>query len=145
MKHSDSRMQLLDGIASNVLATLASLDSEGLRRYLAQDVVLELPFAPIELGPRLIRGVDAVVQTMSRARTVYQSLSFSILERYPAPSRDTVLFRAKSEGVFKTGASYANEYMQVFTFDGNEVIHWIEFFDAIVAKNAFAPSGQQEG
>ncbi len=71
---------------------------------------------------------------MSRARTVYESLLFTVLEKYPVPASNTMIFRAKSEGLFKSGSTYANEYMQVFSFRDKKVIHWIEFFDAIAAQ-----------
>jgi len=135
---SEANRRSHDEIGINVLSALSRLDSEALREWLDDDVVLELPFAPIELGPRTIRGLDNVVKTMSRARTVYESLLFTVLEKYPVPASNTMIFRAKSEGLFKNGSTYANEYMQVFSFREKKVIHWIEFFDSIAAQTAFA-------
>src|SRR5437016_11771142 len=104
---TESRMQLREATASNVLATLARMDSEGLRAYLADDVVLELPFAPAELGPKRVIGLDNVVATMARAPTVYTSLRFTVTDSYPVPSKETVILRAKSEGTLKGGGKYA--------------------------------------
>jgi ketosteroid isomerase-like protein len=101
------------------------------RTYLADDVVLELPFAPPGLGPKRVIGLDTVVATMARAPSVYDSLAFTLIESYPIPSKDTVILRAMCEGALKVGGRYTNEYMQLFTFRGRKVSLWIEFFDAL--------------
>jgi len=135
---SEANRRSHEEIGINVLSALSRLDSEALREWLDDDVVLELPFAPIELGPRTIRGLDNVVKTMSRARTVYESLLFTVLEKYPVPASNTMIFRAKKRRSFQKRLNLRKRDMQVSSFRDEKVIHWIEFFDAIAAQVAFA-------
>jgi ketosteroid isomerase-like protein len=137
----DHSMRASQHVADRILAALSNLASESLRELLTEDVVLELPFAPAELGPKTVIGLDSVVATMSRARTVYKSLLFTVTERYPVPSADTVIYRAKSEGELIKGGVYRNDYMQLFVFRGDKVSHWVEFFDALKARSAFVTEG----
>jgi ketosteroid isomerase-like protein len=131
-------MQEYEAAARNVLVTLGSMDSERLRAHLAEDVILELPFAPPGLGARKVVGLDNVVGTMARAPSVYRSLEFTVTDSYPVPSRHTVILRADSRGQLKVGGEYANQYMQLFTFRERKVVHWIEFFDALQVVDMLA-------
>jgi ketosteroid isomerase-like protein len=128
---TDAAMQGYEATARDVLATLGSMDSERLRAYLAEEVVLELPFAPAGLGARKVVGLDNVVATMARAPAVYSSLQFTVTDSYPVPSRHTVILRVNSLGQLKVGGEYSNQYLQLFTFQERKVVHWMEFFDAL--------------
>ena len=97
---SEKRAAIMTATAAGILASISALNSEGLRKFLTDDVTLELPFAPSELGPRKIDGLDNVVATMSRAPTVYSAIRFTVTDNYPIPAMDTLILRAKSEGCF---------------------------------------------
>src|SRR5262249_8629570 len=99
----------------------------------------ELPFGPASLGPKKVVGIEAVVATLARAPTAFESLAFTVAESYLAPSQDTVMLRASSEGKLKSGQIYRNQYLQVFTFRAAQVVRWIEFFDPQPALDLFAP------
>ncbi len=66
---SEANRRSHDEIGINVLSALSRLDSEALREWLDDDVVLELPFAPIELGPWTIRSLDNVVKTICQRQS----------------------------------------------------------------------------
>ena len=134
----EKRAAIMTETAASILASVSAFNSEGLRKFLTDDVTLELPFAPSELGPRKIDGLDNVVATMSRAPTVYSVIRFTVTDNYPIPAMDTLILRAKSEGTLIRGGIYSNDYLMLFAFCGDRVVKWIEYFDALIVKELFS-------
>ena len=118
--------------AEGLLDTISRLDIEGLRAYLHEDIVMELPYAPGDI-PLRFDGVENVIQAMQSAPEMFRSFRFSIHERYWCPQGDAAILEATSMAVMKSHRIYQNRYLFVFRFREDRVVHWQEFFDPLLA------------
>lgn len=114
--------------AEGLFDTISRLDIDGLRTYLHDDIVMELPYAPGNT-PLRFDGVDDVIQAMRSAPEMFHRLKLSVHERFWCPGQDTAILEATSMGIMKSRRIYQNRYIFVFRFRDDRIVQWLEFFD----------------
>lgn len=119
-------------IAEGLLDTISRLDIDGLRGYLHEDIVMELPFAPGN-EPLRFAGLENVIRAMRSAPETFHRFQFSIHERYWCAERNTAILEATSMGLMKSRRIYQNRYVFVFRFREDRVVRWLEFFNPLAA------------
>jgi ketosteroid isomerase-like protein len=121
-----------------LLACAGEMDVEGLARFLAPDIVMELPYAPPPF-PRRHDGLSAVLAFQRAAASLFSSFRFEIDRVLPVDGGRSVVAEYRSDGVVAaSGRAYRNHYLTVFDLDaGGRVRRWREFYDPFVVQGAF--------
>jgi ketosteroid isomerase-like protein len=121
-----------------LLGLVGSMDVEGLARFLAPDVVMELPYAPTPL-PRRYDGLSAVLGFQRLAAGLFSSFAIEVDRVLVTEGGRSVVAEYRSHGVVAgSGRPYRNRYVTVFDLDaGGRVRRWREFYDPAVVQTAF--------
>jgi ketosteroid isomerase-like protein len=124
-----------------LLAMAGAMDVEGMARYLAPDVVMELPYAPPPL-PRRYDGLSAVLGFQRMVAGLFSSFSIEAERVHVVENGPVVVAEFRSEGVVAaSGRPYRNRYVTVFELDpGGRVRRWREFYDPAAVQAAFPRS-----
>jgi ketosteroid isomerase-like protein len=114
------------------------MDVEGIARFLAPDVVMELPYAPEPL-PRRYDGLSEVLGFQRLAAGLFSSFALEVDRVLVVDGERIVVAEYRSRGVVTaSGAEYRNQYVTVFDFDpGGRVRRWREFYDPAAVRAAF--------
>jgi ketosteroid isomerase-like protein len=117
-----------------------AMDVGALRDLVADDVVMELPFAPGKM-PKRYDGKEAVVEFQLFARDAFTSFAMQIEAIHETADPRVVIAEHSSSGVVvENGREYRNRYVTVFTFDDQgRVTKWREYYDAGAVVRAFKP------
>jgi ketosteroid isomerase-like protein len=120
-------------IVERVIRAVGELDIASARHWLADDLVLELPFRSGG-HPRTLVGDDAHA-FMALLPKIFDRMDFTRVEVHgPTPS-GVIVAEYASDGMTKAGAPYPNSYAAFFEVENGIVVRWREYFnpDVIVA------------
>lgn len=120
-------------IVERAIRAVGDLDIVEARRWLADVLVLELPFRGGG-HPRTLVGPDAHA-FMELLPKVFERMDFTTVEVHgPTPS-GVIAAEYVSNGLTKAGKPYPNSYAAFFEVSGGKVTRWREYFnpDVIVA------------
>ena len=128
-------------VVARALQAVSDLDLDGAMRWIADDIVLELPY---RAGghPTTLVGADA------RAFIRFLGKVFSRMEFYDvvvhgATQSGVIAAEYKSNGLTKAGATYRNVYAAFFKVGDGRVTYWREYFNPDVIATALGrPSPQ---
>jgi uncharacterized protein len=126
-----------------LLGLAGAMDVEGIARYLAPDVVMELPYAPAPL-PRRYDGLSEVLGFQRLTAGLFARLAIDIERIHVTEEGRVVVAEYRSDGVVAaSGRNYRNRYVTVFELDpGGRVRRWREFYDPAVVQEAFPRPGK---
>jgi ketosteroid isomerase-like protein len=126
-----------------LLALAGAMDVERLARYLAPDIVMELPYAPPPL-PRRYDGLSAVLGFQRSSAALFSRFATEVERVYVVENAPVVVAEYRGEGVVAaSGAAYRNRYVTVFELDpGGRIRRWREFYDPAAVQAAF-PGGRR--
>jgi ketosteroid isomerase-like protein len=121
-----------------LLALAGAMDVEALARYLAPDIVMELPYAPPPL-PKRYDGLSAVLGFQRSSAARFSSFAIEVERVHVADNAPVVVAEYRSEGVVAaSGGPYRNRYITVFELDpGGRIRRWREFYDPAAVQAAF--------
>jgi ketosteroid isomerase-like protein len=121
-----------------LLALAGAMDVEALARFLAPDIVMELPYAPPPL-PRRYDGLSAVLGFQRSSATLFSTFTIEVERVHVVENAPVVVAEYRSEGVVAaSGGSYRNRYVTVFELDpGGRIRRWREFYDPAAIQAAF--------
>jgi ketosteroid isomerase-like protein len=120
-------------IVERVIRAVGELDIARARDWLADDMVLALPFRGGG-HPRTLLGADAHA-FMALLPKIFDRMDFTDIEVHGPTPTGVIVAEYASNGVTKSGASYPNSYAAFFEVENGVVVRWREYFnpDVIVA------------
>ncbi len=111
-----------------ILTKLCAFDFAGLDAVMADDLVMELPYAP-EPIPQKLEGKQAALGVLGALEQMFDVFSLNVHDAYEAPGENTAILEATALGVRSEGGTYQNRYVFVFTFEDGKLKRWLEFFN----------------
>lgn len=114
----------------DVAAALSRLDVDALGPMLADNAVMELPYAPPEMGRRA-EGRAAIVEALRVAPAMFSQFRLTPGASFVSQDAQSIIVEAESRGTFRDGGAYANKYVILFTFSGGKIALWREYFDPL--------------
>jgi len=135
-------------IVTEYLERIGALDFDGAGRYLADNAVMMVPFAPsVEDMPPLV-GKQAILDQMRGTMLqVFARMDFTVDEWYDVSDSDALIAEYHSvcplKGSKGQGAEYRNSYVGVFRFEGDKIVLHREYFNPI--KLAALAGGRDGG
>jgi ketosteroid isomerase-like protein len=125
----------IGAIGLRALQCLSARDMAGLRALLANDAVVEWPFA----GRKIVtfHGGDTAIKMFSPIQ-VFAKFDLIITDIHELPEAGTVVLEAHSHGIFADGRpDYVNRYVFILSVAGGRVTRWREYFNPIEGGKAF--------
>ena len=111
-------------------------DTARLGELYAEDYVLELPYAKPD--PVRVEGLSNVLPYLDGAFQVFR-FSLSITRLFEVVDGSTIVAEYTSDGtVLPQGTPYANSYIGVWTFRDGKVVSTREYYDPVVAADAYS-------
>jgi uncharacterized protein len=109
---------------------LIGTDIEAWSDLLAEDVVVEFPYA-IALGaPSRFVGKPAIYNHMKNATAQLQNWVFTDIREYPTPLPTVLLAEFHGEAVFvATGQLYQQDYVARLETKNGKIIHYREYWN----------------
>jgi ketosteroid isomerase-like protein len=123
-----------------IYALIDGMKTDELIDEFADDVVMELPFAPGAM-PKRYEGKAAAAGFLTSVRDAFSSFSMMVDAVHETTDPHVVIVEHHADGVVaENGRTYDNRYVTFITFDAaGEVTHWREYYDAGVVVRAFRP------
>jgi len=125
-------------VGLRAIQSLSARDMSGLRARLADDAVVEWPFAGRNTAT--YRGGDTAIKIFS-ALNIFESFSLEITDIHELPDGATVILEGQSHGIFaESRPDYVNKYVFIFTIHGGKITRWREYFNPIEGAKTFGQS-----
>lgn len=105
-------------------------DAQAARPLLADDILMELPFA-IPPFPTAKSGGDAIASGIEGGSRLFSSFRLTPLTFYPSPETNSIIVEAESEGKLTKGGTYSNQYVFIFKFANDKIALWREYFNPL--------------
>lgn len=119
------------------LDCISDLDVDGALSVVADDAVIEMPFAAAT-GTRVVQG--AAAHTFVRALPkLFTQMRFYDVVMHGLTESGVVVAEFKSDGITRKGVSYPNRYVAIFEVAGGKINALREYFDPNVLLSAFEP------
>lgn len=121
-------------IVERAIRAVGALDIGEARRWLADDLVLELPFRGGGF-PRILVGDDAHA-FMAFLPKVFARMDFTEVTVHGATSAGVIAAEYASNGMTKAGMEYHNTYAAFFELRDGTITRWREYFNPDVIVEA---------
>jgi len=121
-------------IVERAIRAVGELDVDEVLRWVADDLVLELPFRAGGFPTTLV-GADAHAFLRLVGRLFDRMDFFEIVVHGMTPS-GVIVAEYKSNGLTRTGKPYRNQYAAFFEVRSGKVSRWREYFDPDVVAAA---------
>jgi uncharacterized protein len=136
-------------IVTDYLGRIGALDFDGAGRYLADNAIMMVPFAPSTEDVPPMVGKQAILDMMRGTMLqVFVRMDFTVDEWYDVSDSDALIAEYHSVCTLKgpngEGGEYRNSYVGVFRFDGDEIALHKEYFNPAKLA-ALAVSGGHDG
>jgi ketosteroid isomerase-like protein len=105
-------------------------DGQAVRPLLADDAIMELPFA-IPPFPSAKSGGDAIASGIRGGSRMFTRFRLSAKTFYPSPETNSIVVEAESEGRLVKGGIYSNQYVFIFKFTNDRIVLWKEYFNPL--------------
>ena len=114
-------------------------DWQGLSACWADDGVMELPYALPGTPARTV-GREAISANAAGSLALFSSFQTPEFTIFPTVDPDVFFAEYRSEAVIRpTGRTYNNLYVGYFRFRDGALVHWKEYFNPSVIREAFRP------
>jgi uncharacterized protein len=132
-----SRTSLTDTeIVERAIRAMGELDIDEVRRWVADDLVLELPFRGGDFPTTLI-GPDAHA-FMALVKRLFSRMDFFEVTVHGATASGVIAAEYKSNGLTKAGRPYPNVYAAFFDVRDGKITRWREYFNPDVVAAAMS-------
>lgn len=114
---------------------LMTVDTKTWAEMLAEDVVVDFPYAPGLGWPGQVRGRQAMHDHVANALKNMPDLQFSNLRKYPTADPDVIWFEVHgSANVPSTGKAYEQDYACKLTVKNGKIVHYSEYWNPIAMR-----------
>ena len=122
--------QFMRATVKSLLEAVSVADGQAARPLLADDALMELPFA-IPPFPSAKSGGDAIASGIKGASRIFTTFRLTPLTFYPSPETNSIVVEVQSEGQLTRGGTYSNQYVFIFKFADNKIALWREYFNPL--------------
>ena len=119
-----------------LLHAVSTRDYAAQRACLADDLVMETPYAPAEL-PNRHEGPDAFVTALAASDAAFQTKVLEVDELFRLDDRDVVIAVYHTNATTKRGGTFDQEYVGFFWLANGKVSRWREYYDPDVIRRTF--------
>ena len=114
-------------------------DWPGLLQHWADNGVMELPYAMPGV-PSRAEGREAIAKSGEVSLAMFSRFETPVFELHPTTDPDVFFAEYESDAeIRQSGRPYRNTYVGYFLLRDGKVVHWKEYFNPNVVREAFRP------
>lgn len=130
-------------LMTTLLGRLGSQDFRGACALLAEDVLCDWPYPPMEGAAREIRGRAQVQEFFAGGMVAFEPYRYEITSIFDLVDPNSLIAEYHSNSRFlPSGAPYRNDYLGIFRFDAGLVTYWREYINPVVVAEVLATAEQ---
>lgn len=117
-----------------MLSAVSSGDVDGYLACVDDDIVYDAPYFA-EMAPR--RGRTELASMLTNLSARFASLSYEVTEMFETVDPDLVIAEVRGDNAVRdSDRRYRNHYVMFVRFRDDRVVHWIEYSNPMVYRNA---------
>ena len=125
--NDDERRAANKQVFADVQATISAGRFEELGRFMADDLVFELPYGPRSM-PKEFHGLQTWNDMQLMTFAMFDSFRLEPIEVHDCLDPDELIAEYRSEAkVKRNGNDYLNRYIGVLRFRDGKISHWREY------------------
>lgn len=125
--------------------TLIATDVERWLTLLAEDAVVEFPYARSLGGPSRLEGIDAIRAYFAPITKHFQGLTFTNVQRYPSVDSTTGWLEVHGTATLQPGnIPYEQDYVMRVQVREGRIVHYREYWNPLAAPQGTFESFAKE-
>jgi AcrR family transcriptional regulator len=130
LRNDNRSSKFMRATVKTLFEAVSVADGEAVRPLLADDAIMELPFA-IPPFPSAKSGGDAIASGIKSGSRIFTTFRLTPRTFYPSPETDSIVVEVESEGQLTKGGTYSNQYVFIFKFANDKIVLWKEYFNPL--------------
>ncbi|MEH2078505.1 MAG: nuclear transport factor 2 family protein [Nostoc sp.] len=132
-----SKLNTIEDILDTHLALMAT-DTEAWADLLAEDVIVDFPYAPSLGRPGRLEGKSAAYNHIKTALTQMQNLTFSNVRKYPTTDPNVLWAELHGSALIpSTGRHYEQDYVVRLKVKDGKTVYYSEYWNPLALTDAF--------
>ncbi len=120
-----------------LLGHLGHKEFDAFERCLADDFVQEWPYLPLPSMPARMEGAHAVRSAIEAGMSDFDPYQYKIQALHDQLDPTVLIAEYSSHSFYhRRGVPYSNRYISVLRFRDGKLVHWIEYVNPLVIKEA---------
>lgn len=138
MNTPDPRRQQLRKLFTELITAYGEKDFATFARYVRSDALFDWPYLPLKTFPTQVRGREAFIDLSKAGMAECDGYGHVVDQFYDMLDPDMLIVEYHSEVVLpNSGRRYANKYLGILRFDGQEVVYWREYVNPLPIIEAY--------
>lgn len=122
---------------------LSTTDIQAWADLLAEDAVVEFPYASALGSPERLEGKLAIYNYMKNAIAQMQNLTFTNIREYQTSNPDVLFAEVHGEAtMFATGRHYQQDYVMRLKTKAGKILHYREYWNPSAVLDTWSNSRQ---
>jgi ketosteroid isomerase-like protein len=127
-----ARRDELRRLFEELITAYGRKDFDAFAHFVHPDALFEWPYLPLKQFPTEMRGRDAFIETSRAGMANSDGYNHKIDAFYDQLDPDMLIVEYHSDSVVKpSGDRYANKYLGILRFSGDQVIFWKEYVNPL--------------
>jgi len=121
-----------------MLAAVSSGDVDGYLACVDDDIVYEAPYYA-EMAPR--RGREELATMLTNLMTRFASVAYEVTDTFETVDPELVIAEVRGDNAVRdSDRRYRNHYVMFVRFRNDLVVHWVEYSNPMVYRDATVDS-----
>lgn len=133
----DSRRQELKDLFVGLITAYGEKDFDAFAPYIHEDAVFDWPYLPLKEFPDAVTGRNKFIEISRAGMEGCDGYHHKVDQFYDLLDPDMLIVEYHSDTVFPSGKPYANKYLGILRFRGNEVVYWREYVNPLPIIEAY--------
>ena len=145
MGFEETRRTQLRAIFSELIGAYGRKEFDTFAKHVDAQCVFEWPYLPIKEFPDRMVGRDAFIETSRVGMADCDGYHHQVDTWHDQLDPDMLIVEYHSDTVLQsTGTHYANKYLGILRFDGDQVVFWKEYVNPMIIAEAFGLNFKNE-
>lgn len=135
---SDTRRVHLRALFTELITAFGAKDFDRFLPFVREDTVFEWPYRPLAEFPERLVGGARFVEISKEGMEDCSPYGHTVDRFYDLLEPDTLVVEYHTDTTYlPTNTRYANRYISIVRFEGDQVIYWKEYINPLPILEAF--------
>ncbi len=135
---SSARRRHVRHLFEEMITAFGQKDFPTFARYVHENALFEWPYLPLKSFPHSLRGRDAFIDAAKAGMANSDGYNHRVDQWYDQLDPDMLIVEYHSDSRLRqSGARYANRYLGILRFSGDEVVYWKEYVNPLPILEAY--------
>lgn len=138
MNKPEMRRERLHELFTQLITAYGAKDFDTFALYVHPDALFDWPYLPLKIFPREVRGREAFIEISKAGMADCDGYGHVVDRFYDMLDPDMVIVEYHTDVILpKSGRRYANSYLGILRFEGDEVVYWREYVNPLPVIEAY--------